>query len=321
MGIWGDEDDRIEEASERSEAMSLQEQLLELAELDELAYPAAHLARKTELFGSPGANGRNLTAVEQMLRDGMDPNADGEGGYPLHVAARGGDANAAMVDLLLQAGADPNQRDKQGRTALHWAALSCNASHEHKPSPEVIRKLAQAEADVNAVDKDDRSALSEAVASASSLRRSLGPSRVSDNDLAAIDALLVARADPNRGYKTGPDEGPLGAAVDNDDAAMVKLLLRFGANPNARAVGPNGETDLMRAAKSSRVAVAAALLDAGADMDLGNRNGATARSVAAPAVAALFAQREKEAITAALEAARGAPREEPVVARPRGARL
>lgn len=59
-----------------------------------------------------------LEEIRSALAAGENPNrTDGSGHPPLHLAA-----NAAVAELLLQAGADINQQNLIGRTALHWAA-------------------------------------------------------------------------------------------------------------------------------------------------------------------------------------------------------
>jgi ankyrin repeat protein len=58
---------------------------------------------------------------------------------------------------------------------------------------------------------------------------------------------------------------PLHLAIDNSDAAMVRLLLQSKADP--AAADPTGETALIRAAKIGNLDVVEALLDAGAAVD------------------------------------------------------
>lgn len=65
---------------------------------------------------------------------------------PLHAAARKGDK--AMVSLLLAAGADPNGRDKKGRTPLH------HASTEETYESGCYELLRAAGADKDAYDSD-----------------------------------------------------------------------------------------------------------------------------------------------------------------------
>ncbi|ELU03153.1 hypothetical protein CAPTEDRAFT_112255, partial [Capitella teleta] len=59
--------------------------------------------------------------VQQLIERGAFVNAkDDQGMQPLHLASK--NTNAAIVGILLQAGADRDSRDTSRNTALHWAA-------------------------------------------------------------------------------------------------------------------------------------------------------------------------------------------------------
>jgi hypothetical protein len=68
------------------------------------------------------------------------PEAKGVQAYPLHYAV----ADPDLVVVLLILGADPNARDRWGRTPLHWAAM--------QGDPTVIQILIAAGATTTACD-------------------------------------------------------------------------------------------------------------------------------------------------------------------------
>ncbi len=84
-----------------------------------------------------------------------------------------------------------------------------------------------------------------------------------NDDLAAVDRLLRAGADPRAANRYGVT--PLSAACTNGNAAMVDLLLAAGADVNAPL--PGGETPLMTAARTGNAAIVKALLVHGADVN------------------------------------------------------
>ncbi|CAI5727446.1 unnamed protein product [Peronospora destructor] len=98
------------------------------------------------------AAGRNdVMAVRKFLRKKTDVDCLGEMGYvglnrrtPLHWAAVGGALE--VVNLLLEAGADPNFQDARGRSPLHWAA--------RLNKTDVVRSLLEGGADPKMVDID-----------------------------------------------------------------------------------------------------------------------------------------------------------------------
>lgn len=124
---------------------------------------------------------RNKKMAEEALRDGADPNAKSEAGYPalqtaLHAGreakavcrvnallndksgeevdkeVKAAEANMeAMANLLLGAGADPNWKDPEGWTEL----MGCSMQGEHS----LARKLLDAGAGTSEQEKEGLTAL------------------------------------------------------------------------------------------------------------------------------------------------------------------
>ena len=125
-----------------------------------------------EFFGAA-----TVEDVKACLEAGADPNARNKGqrNYtPLHWAA-GYNEEPGVIQALLTAGADPNKRSSFKFTPLHMAA-------ESNGNPEVIQVLVAAGAAINARDKNKFTPLHLAAAS------NVNP--------AVIQALLAAGAGP-----------------------------------------------------------------------------------------------------------------------------
>lgn len=194
-------------------------------------------------------------AVELLLLHGADANATNKfGASALMAAVAGGDSRS--VELLLAHGANVNAApadDRQGfrfgggRTPLMWAA--------YRGHVEIMRTLLNAGADPNAA-----------------LFRGTPLSQSAWADQTAAAELLL-----DHGAKVdllGPTDGfsALHWAVSSDhsDPALVKLLLRHGADPNLAGgeevdafVGVV-QTPLMLARRRGETAIVATLIEAGA---------------------------------------------------------
>ncbi len=103
------------------------------------------------------------------------------------------------------------------------------------------------------------------------------------------EELLRHGADPNAVATNAMKVAVINSAAASGRADLVKLVLRAGANPNARQM--MGYTALHAAAARDSVEMVQALLDAGADPSLENDEGQTAKDKAGPAVAALLTKR------------------------------
>ena len=198
----------------------------------------------------------------------VDVNArDGGGRTPLHFVAEcddgwlevaGDTTQAAVGDLateshpglvvarLVDAGADPNTRDNDGRTPLQVAAA--------QGSPDTVCALLKSGASPEIVDYKN----------VTPLHRLVQRRPEEDCELRAFNALIESGVDPNRPDNLG--RTPLHCVSGSehaDDATFAKALLDAGANPNSR--DRSRRTPLHYAVGSGAESVVRALVDGGAD--------------------------------------------------------
>ena len=99
------------------------------------------------------------------------------------------------------------------------------------------------------------------------------------DDLESVD--LLVRAGANVNARNDYSATPLSLACTNGNAAMVEKLLAAGANPNLNAA--SGETPLMRCARTGSAAAVKSLLARKADVNAkDNEQGQTALMWASP---------------------------------------
>jgi ankyrin repeat protein len=230
-----------------------------------------------------------LEKLKKMVEDGQvtedEPNVDGV--TALHVAAQGG--HKAVVDLLIEAGADVNVLDDEKRSAL-LLAVKGNFG-------EVASSLVKAGADPNTeyVDVEGKShnLLFDAIMVENDdfaimlIERGAALSHKDEKQVSTLlqaahrglsnitEKLLERNSKPE--FIDAPSEDgitPLIAASSEGHLAIAKQLISAKANINK--ADKDGTTPLMAASARGHLTIAADLLNAGAEVNVQNVDGHTA---------------------------------------------
>ena len=146
--------------------------------------------------------------VQELLNDGANPNGrDKDGFTPLGVATKKGHLD--VVKELIARGADINAKASNGYTALFYAARNGDL--------DIVKELIAKGADVNAKDKYGVTILI---------------STVYKRRLAIVKELVTHGADVNAKNKSG--KTALYQAADNEDLDIMKVLMDSGARVNKK---------------------------------------------------------------------------------------
>lgn len=256
------------------------------------AFGAHALSPMTEAILS-----NKIDAVQARLSLGDDVRSAPDGFVPVVMAVN---ADTRILKLILDAGADPNQRTSQGETALARAAgcrpsiyVQLLKSGGYKGAPpdceEDVRLLIRAGADLNMPGEFNSTPLDWAVEE--------GNEKI---------ARILLEAGASTEIRNGVDETPLMTALTEyihdkarrrlsygPELPVIRLLLQYHANANIdfgghyedyqearRSSYTNGYTPLTLAARHCWVSVARMLLAAGADPGIARQDGETASDIA-----------------------------------------
>jgi ankyrin repeat protein len=231
---------------------------------------AAHAADRADLTPLlEAARSFDEASAMRLVLRGADVNAaENDGTTALHWAAYAG--MDALVVALLDAGADPDAKNRYGLTPLQAATDGGFASS--------VLALLDAGADASAVLPEGETTLMTAARSGNTV---------------VLRALLDAGVDTEArdGFY---GETALIRAVIEDHADAVQVLAAHGADVDGRSAAMDYEsrrygqsvlglgewTPIMYAARENSLAAGKALIDAGADPDLQDPDGATALVIA-----------------------------------------
>ena len=194
----------------------------------------------------------NLAIMKALLAQGAAVNArNRRASTPLHWAI----LDEAKVRLLLDAGADKNARQADGRSIVYQAASSANATN-------ILQLLLEKGADPNLATANGQTPLINASGR---------------GDAEAMRLLIAAKADINA--KSGTGGTALMAAANSRNPRAVAILLDLGADPNAAT--KKNETSLHNAATAGVDEAVQLLLAKGANVNISDDRGYSALMYAA----------------------------------------
>lgn len=217
----------------------------------------------------------HTSTTKLLLDNGAEVDAvDNVRATSLHLACMYG--HQQVASLLIENGSDVNAANNVGGTALIWAAIA--------GSVKVATLLLTHGADVNAWLKGGATALVRAVeredekmvdllvnhgADVNSGRPTPLCVATGKSNPAIMRVLLEAGAVPDipasSASSASISKTVIGAAIRAKTDGPLRLLLRYGADPNRR--GAHGETPMQYAALSGRLEIVNLLLEAGGQLD------------------------------------------------------
>ncbi|RFU82165.1 multiple ankyrin repeats single kh domain-containing [Trichoderma arundinaceum] len=200
-------------------------------------------------------DGEKKSTVELLLSYKANPNATGPE-YGNALTASAFDGTLDILRLLLKAGASPN--DPNG-----WALQAAAAEGHYM----VVKELLESGADVNAFTRNGNFPQGTAIQAATELGR-----------VEIVELLLQHNANPNIG--SGIDAPPVVAAARRGQPQILELLVKAKAELNVFG-GPDVSTPLINAAAYLPNTSLLTLLQAGADINLPDKDGDTALIVCA----------------------------------------
>jgi ankyrin repeat protein len=220
-----------------------------------------HPARLSDADWSQALAGGDLSAVRAELeRSPERASIAMAGSYPLHLAAESG--NEALIDCLVDAGADPDCRDPLRCTPLYGAAGA--------GAPKTLRRLIEKGADVDARDAIGATPLASTVLS---------------RNLECFEILLDAGATVERVH---PIATLLSIAVMADADEFVLPIIEAGIDVDSLDL--QRHSALHTATTLGRTEIVRTLLEAGADTSLRTPLGETPLILAARGLGPTFLQ-------------------------------
>lgn len=233
------------------------------------------------------ARQRNETMVKILIEEGRaDVNVKDRDGTTalLHSIST---ENISMVRILLERGADMNTKNNSGESALFITVKYC-----YNQLDDLMKLLLQSGADVNTTNNEGRSVLTMAVYGSLEgvellLENGADVNIIDDEGSTALSKALergetaIAELLLRSGAQIEPaiekfrlQDMPLVWAVTNRNELLVKLLVKYGADLNAKDDG--GRTALMWAASYGCKAIARTLIKPGTDVNARDTYGSTA---------------------------------------------
>jgi quinoprotein dehydrogenase-associated probable ABC transporter substrate-binding protein len=216
---------------------------------------------------SNAVNASDDERIRFLASKGADVNApDPQGWTPLQNAAR--QRKDGIIATLIELGADVNRPDDSGMTPIVAAVM-----RDHVPS---VKVLAEKGADLEQPGPQGYRPLALAIAEKKyEAAKALMESGADVSGASGADGLtplmLVAA-------QTSPAEGAIFLPGSTRPTDLAKGLLERKADVDAQA--DNGMTALMIAAAQNSAPMIGLLMDAGADPEITNKRGQTARDVA-----------------------------------------